>query len=65
MAKKKKLPSKSSPKDSKRGCVCPDGTYSVECCDGTLEAQGIGSLQGQNDSNKTITRETRTRTVNR
>lgn len=40
--------SKSSPKVSSRGCLCPDGkTYSTKCCDGTLEAQGIGSLTGQ------------------
>jgi len=25
--------------------LCPDGrTYSIKCCDGTLEAQGIGSI---------------------
>ena len=35
----------SSPKTSSRGCLCPDGrTYSRKCCDGTLEAQGIGSI---------------------
>ena len=35
----------SSPKTSSRGCLCPDGrTYSTKCCDGTLEAQGIGSI---------------------
>ena len=35
----------SSPRTSSRGCLCPDGrTYSRKCCDGTLEAQGIGSI---------------------
>ncbi len=35
----------SSPKSSARGCLCPDGrTYSTKCCDGTLEAQGIGKV---------------------
>ena len=35
----------SSPRSSSRGCLCPDGrTYSRKCCDGTLEAQGIGSI---------------------
>lgn len=35
----------SSPKSGQRGCLCPDGrTYSRKCCDGTLEAQGIGSI---------------------
>ena len=34
----------SSPRSSSRACLCPDGrTYSIKCCDGTLEAQGIGS----------------------
>tara|TARA_Y100000401_G_scaffold32385_1_gene23800 strand:- start:360 stop:506 length:147 start_codon:yes stop_codon:yes gene_type:complete len=37
--------SKSSPKTKSRGCLCPDGrTYSTKCCDGTLEAQGIGKV---------------------
>ena len=37
--------SKSSPKSSSRGCLCPDGkTYSKDCCDGTLEAQGVGKV---------------------
>jgi len=37
----------SSPRSSSRACLCPDGrTYSRKCCDGTLEAQGIGSLTG-------------------
>jgi hypothetical protein len=35
----------SSPRGSSRACLCPDGrTYSTKCCDGTLEAQGIGSI---------------------
>lgn len=35
----------SSPRTSSRGCLCPDSrTYSTKCCDGTLEAQGIGSI---------------------
>ena len=43
----KKTPSKTSPKGGNRGCLCKDGkTYSRECCDGSLQAQGIGSLKG-------------------
>lgn len=36
---------KSSPKDgSKRGCLCKDGTYHVDCCGGDAHmAQGIGA----------------------
>jgi len=42
MAKKATM-AKASPKGGKRGCLCKDGKYSSECCDGTLPAQGIGS----------------------
>ena len=37
-----------SPKNDKRGCMCPDGTYSRKCCDGSFEAQGIGSITRTN-----------------
>lgn len=46
MEKKVKV-SKASPKGGKRGCLCKDGKYSSECCDGSLPAQGIGSDLGQ------------------
>lgn len=39
-----KTPSKSSPRNGRRGCLCPNGTYSTKCCDGSLQAQGIGSI---------------------
>tara|TARA_R100000231_G_scaffold105346_1_gene78074 strand:+ start:102 stop:323 length:222 start_codon:yes stop_codon:yes gene_type:complete len=54
--KKNATLSKSSPKGSQRGCLCPDGkTYSTDCCDGTLEAQGVGSVtMGSTDSAGTI-----------
>tara|TARA_R100000773_G_scaffold44399_1_gene45422 strand:- start:61 stop:1263 length:1203 start_codon:yes stop_codon:yes gene_type:complete len=42
----KKTPSTTSPKDDRRACLCPDGTYSRECCDGSLIAQGIGNITG-------------------
>lgn len=49
MAKKTK--SKTSPTGGNRGCLCPDGTYSKDCCNGDLEAQGVGSLiQGGNSN---------------
>lgn len=41
-----KTPSKTSPTGGKRGCLCSDGTYSVNCCDGSHEAQGIGVITG-------------------
>ena len=43
MAKDKfKTPSSTSPTGSRRGCLCDDNTYSTKCCDGSLQAQGIG-----------------------
>lgn len=42
-------PSKTSPKGGKRGCLCPNGTYSSECCNGELIAQGIGATEGGHD----------------
>ena len=50
MAKKKTV-SKTSPKGGRRGCLCDDGTYKSECCDGTLQAQGVGSTVNQVTSN--------------
>jgi hypothetical protein len=39
------IPSRTSPKGSSRGCLCKDkNTYSRECCDGSLWAQGIGVI---------------------
>jgi len=37
------IPSRTSPTNSRRGCLCKDGkTYSKKCCDGSVGAQGIG-----------------------
>ena len=59
-----KTKSKTSPKGGKRGCLCDDGTYSKECCNGYLQNQGIGTTQSQSssvveniDGSRTITRE--------
>ncbi len=64
MAKKKKTVSKSSPKDAKRGCICEDGTYHVDCCDGSLQAQGIGSTVNQGISAKSGNIEVRVKSNN-
>jgi hypothetical protein len=46
-----KTPSKASPRQgSRRGCLCADGKYSTKCCDGSLEAQGIGKTEGTGDT---------------
>jgi len=37
---------KSSPKNSRRGCICLDSnTYDVKCCKGYLQNQSIGQTQ--------------------
>ena len=37
---------KSSPKNSRRACLCLDSdTYDVRCCKGALMQQGIGVIQ--------------------
>ena len=39
------IPSRSSPNSGSRACLCWDSdTYSRECCDGSLRAQGIGVI---------------------
>jgi hypothetical protein len=49
----------SSPKSAKRGCLCKDGTYSSECCDGELISQGVGALVSQGVSAVTNVNEVR------
>jgi hypothetical protein len=44
MPKMKETPSRTSPKSSKRGCLCKNGTYSTKCCKGNMINQGIGSI---------------------
>jgi hypothetical protein len=37
---------KSSPKNSRRACLCLDSnTYHVKCCEGYLQQQGIGVIE--------------------
>lgn len=42
-----------SPKRSKPGCLCKDGKYRLECCDGKLQSQGIGQIFS--DGTETVT----------
>jgi len=60
-----KTPSRTSPKNSKRGCLCEDDTYRSDCCDGSLKAQGIGATIGQNSLSVVIDGEKRIKTSNR
>lgn len=57
-----KTKSKTSPKGGKRGCLCDDGTYSKECCNGDLQNQGIGKTSGTNE-NVMITENNGVRTI--
>ena len=39
------IPSRTSPTGGGRGCLCWDtNKYSNECCDGSMQAQGIGVI---------------------
>ena len=58
-----KTKSKISPKKGKRGCLCDDGTYSNECCNGDLQNQGIGKTTGT--ENVTVTEDNGVRTITR
>ena len=51
---KSKTPSYSSPKGGRRGCLCENGKYSSKCCDGSLQAQGIGMTTGTENVSVTI-----------
>jgi hypothetical protein len=51
---KSKTPSYSSPKGGRRGCLCENGKYSSKCCDGSLQAQGIGMTTGTENVTVTI-----------
>jgi len=41
-----KYNSLTSPRGGSRGCLCRDNTYNVKCCDGSIQAQGIGNITG-------------------
>jgi len=37
---------KSSPKNSRRGCLClNEDRYDIKCCNGALQEQGTGQIQ--------------------
>ena len=63
MAKQKTV-SKTSPKGGKRGCLCDDGKYRAECCNGELQNQGVGSGVSQGTSVIVNTNSPRTITGN-
>tara|TARA_X000001382_G_scaffold99047_1_gene73479 strand:- start:4761 stop:4910 length:150 start_codon:yes stop_codon:yes gene_type:complete len=38
-------PSRTSPREGRRGCLCGNGTYSRKCCKGNMINQGIGKIK--------------------
>ena len=44
--------SRTSPRDSRRACLCSNGLYSRKCCKGKMINQGIGRIysDGQVDT---------------
>ncbi len=40
----KNNPSRTSPREGRRGCLCGNGTYSRKCCKGNMINQGIGNI---------------------
>ena len=55
--------SKASPRGGKRGCLCKNGKYSSRCCDGSLQAQGIGQIASITPQNVTVTENEGVRTI--
>ena len=53
----------SPPEGSKRGCLCKNGKYSTKCCDGSLQAQGIGQITKTNAPSPTATESNGVRTT--
>ena len=50
MYDKNYIPSRTSPKGDRRGCLCWEtSTYSIKCCDGSVRAQGVGSVYFTDD----------------
>lgn len=58
-----KTETKVSPRGGKRGCLCKDGTYKKKCCDGSLQAQGIGKTASVTPQNVTVTEIDGVRTI--
>ena len=59
-----KTPSKASPRaGARRGCLCKNGKYSTKCCDGSLQAQGIGKTSSVNEPAPTQTENGGVRTI--
>jgi len=58
----KKTPSRITKNNGKRGCLCDDDTYSPDCCDGTIWAEGVGVTQNQTNNTTTNTATTRNNT---
>ena len=40
-------PSRTSPRESRRACLCKNGRYSRKCCNGNMINQGLGKIYGE------------------
>ena len=58
----KQTKSRTSPKGGNRACLCADSTYKKECCNGDLQAQGVGATLSQGGESL-ITNVNGTRTI--
>ena len=49
-------PSRTSPREDRRACLCANGTYSRKCCNGNMINQGIGRIYSGGKINTVIKR---------
>ena len=45
--RRKESYSRTSPRESRRACLCDNGLYSRKCCNGRMINQGIGNIYGE------------------
>lgn len=45
--RRKNTYSRTSPRESRRACLCDNGLYSRKCCNGYMINQGIGKIYGE------------------
>ena len=50
--RRRRNPSRTSPRESRRACLCDNGLYSRKCCRGNVINQGIGNLYGESLNGK-------------
>ena len=43
-SRRRRNPSRTSPRESRRACLCRNGLYSRKCCNGNMINQGLGRI---------------------